>query len=610
VFSAVLVLKVALARQLIFGAAGFNPLGLLSETAFIVLVLSLVEFVVRGKWPAFLVLDAAISAALVAMVMFAAFYGRMPSPDALALVEEVGTVRASVLALVRPVMVLFFADLVVVGVVMAVRRGVRRRPIPAKWLLRTLGASFLACAVIVSPAFAAQSADDLLAARKQGILGRTVVLFTQSPAVQAAAVDITDPDALQNRIEMLRRRSISPRGGAKWAGAAAGRHLIVIQVESMQAFAVGLKVAGRPVTPNLDRLSRDAFVFERMFQQVGAGNTSDAEFMLDTSLYALNTKSVAKTHGSKQFPSMPRMLEDAGYATLTLHADDIEYWNRDELYPALGYDTYYARDFFGDEDIVGIGPSDDVMFSKGVPVLRALSQEGRPFYARFMTLTTHHPFRLPEAKRTLRLPGEFEGTLAGDYVVSMHYVDAAIGRFISQLKRDGLYEDSVIVVTGDHAGLGLKSLSIKDRRTLARMLGRPYSPVDTLRLPLIVAVPGAATGQRVGTIGGQVDIMPTLLNLLGVPIEGQVHFGTDLLNTTTNLVGSRYYVPTGTFLRDGILFTPGVGFDDGEVTRLDVDQSVPDRGDLRDDYDRVLELERLNDAYLDTLPERGIEADQ
>lgn len=70
-----------------------------------------------------------------------------------------------------------------------------------------------------------------------------------------------------------------------------------------------------------------------------------------------------------------------------------------------------------------------------------------------------------------------------------------------------------------------------------------------MNIPFFIHAPNVA-GEVVEQVGGQVDMLPTVLNLLGITEKGSelIIFGSDLLNVTTNIVGARYYLPTGSFL--------------------------------------------------------------
>ena len=136
----------------------------------------------------------------------------------------------------------------------------------------------------------------------------------------------------------------------------------------------------------------------------------------------------------RRLPSLPRLLKSRGYETMTFHTNTAEFWNRTELYAALGWDRYYDDRFFGKEDAVFFGASDDVLYRKTAEELERVHREGKPFYAQVVSMTAHHPFTLPKEKNTLALPDKYAGTFVGDYLQAQHYADEALGRFIGTLR--------------------------------------------------------------------------------------------------------------------------------------------------------------------------------
>src|SRR5690606_37720784 len=114
-------------------------------------------------------------------------------------------------------------------------------------------------------------------------------------------------------------------------GAAKGKNLIVIQLEAFQNFVIGLSVLDQEITPNLNRLKSSSFYFPYFYQQIGEGNTSDAEFISNTSLYPLGSPAMSKLVGGKTVESLPRILSSYGYETMTMHVNDVSFWQRDEL---------------------------------------------------------------------------------------------------------------------------------------------------------------------------------------------------------------------------------------------------------------------------------------
>src|SRR5699024_8529613 len=115
-------------------------------------------------------------------------------------------------------------------------------------------------------------------------------------------------------------------------------------------------------------------------------------------------------YGDRDIPSLPKLLKDYGYTSLSFHGNEIEFWNRHNLYPALGFDQYYDEVFFEKKDVINWGTSDEVVYEDSFPILKDLYDRGEKFYAQYITLSSHHPFTIPADRVTLTLPEKYDGT--------------------------------------------------------------------------------------------------------------------------------------------------------------------------------------------------------
>lgn len=134
--------------------------------------------------------------------------------------------------------------------------------------------------------------------------------------------------------------------GPSYFGRGKDCNLLVVQLESVQNFTLNLSVNGKQVTPVMNKLVKESLYFSRVFQQIGAGNTSDAEFIVNTSLYPRGAKATSEICGNKEFPSLARLLQRKGYTAHTFHVNDVSFWDRNLMYPALGFNSYYDQPYF------------------------------------------------------------------------------------------------------------------------------------------------------------------------------------------------------------------------------------------------------------------------
>jgi phosphoglycerol transferase MdoB-like AlkP superfamily enzyme len=316
------------------------------------------------------------------------------------------------------------------------------------------------------------------------------------------------------------------RAGGPTFGIARGRSLIVVQVESLQDFVVDFRVGGQEVMPHLRRWTDDAMRFTTVTDETSEGRTSDAEFATLTSLLPLDHGAVAFRFPANHYVALPRVLAEHGYSTLSAVPFEPGFWNRQVMHPAYGFQHSLFEPDFQMTEQIGWGLNDRDFLQQMVPRLEHLR---RPFAAWMITLSLHHPFAaFPDAHKVLRL-GALEHTSFGNYLHTMRFFDQALEEFRVSLARDGLLDDSVLMVFGDHdAGFARDA-------ALARTIGiGPDDIAWTLndRVPLLIRVPApdpsAVRGNR--TIpAGQTDVAPTLLSLLGIDASPLPLLGRNLL---------------------------------------------------------------------------------
>ncbi|MCI1923456.1 MAG: LTA synthase family protein [Lentilactobacillus buchneri] len=315
----------------------------------------------------------------------------------------------------------------------------------------------------------------------------------------------------------------------EYFGKEKGKNVFIIHLESFQQFLINYKVDGKEVTPHLNAFykNKHTLSFDNFYHQVAQGKTSDAEMMLENSLYGLPQGSAMVTYGGQNtFQAAPAILDQRGYTTAAFHGDVPSFWNRDSTYKSWGYQYFFSSQYYKTKPSynVGYGMKDKIFFRDAANYIQQLPQ---PFYAKLITLTNHYPYLLDKQNT------DFPATKTGDktvdpYVQTAHYLDQAFAEFLSYLKKTGLYKNSVIVLYGDHYGI-----SNNHRPAIAQLLHKKsinsYDLAQFQKVPFMIHAAGLKGGIR-QTYGGEIDVLPTLLHLLGIKDNNTIQFGTDLLS--------------------------------------------------------------------------------
>ncbi|MDQ8738038.1 LTA synthase family protein [Paenibacillus sp. LHD-38] len=608
-----MMLKMLLFRHFVF--QGIQADRLLTDAAAILTLLLIVELVTSAKWrgAVYGTLNAVLSLLLFASTVYFSYYGTVPTYTALHGLDQVLQIRTSVGSIIQASYYIYFIDVIILAVIAIVNRikGLRSEGRKRIARPRITAVAVILCAAISGGYIWSGSAipNEIVQAESLGFLDYQVASAIKANKEQAAlrngSVEETAASADALQVTYFDQAGTAVEAGSpNYFGFAKGKNVIVIQLEAFQNFAINLSVGGKPVTPVLNDLAKKSFYFPNFFQQIGQGNTSDAEFMSNTSIYPTGVIAMSTGYSDKVLPSLPRLLGEQGYETNTFHINDVTFWDRNRMYPALGFAKYYDKPSFKNDHFNSFGASDEELYKVGLEKLQALKQQNKPFYAQFVTAASHHPFKVPSGQQRIAMPDSLQDTQLGDYLTSLNYTDYALGEFIEGLKASGIWDNTVLVAYGDHSGLQAKD---NDPAWVSEQLGINYDgEVSRFNIPLFVHVPGAE-GKVVDQVGGQVDIMPTLSNLLGVSLkdEGYTAFGHDLLNSSHNVIGMRYYLPTGSFFNNDILFVPGKGFEDGRAIDIRTKQPVAEFSQYRADYDYILELMKLSDDYVRLLPKRA-----
>ncbi len=307
-----------------------------------------------------------------------------------------------------------------------------------------------------------------------------------------------------------------------FTGVAKGKNVIMIQVESLGGFVINQTINGKEITPNLNKLAKTSQFFPNDRFVIGAGHTSDTDFVSNTSYFPLTDAATFVRYGQDDFTSLPKNLIANGYSAYAYHGYNRNFWNRNVALTSLGYQKFYAADNYPAGKKLNMGLNDGDFLSK---TAEYIASQPKPSFSYTITLSSHVPFSTNEDTQELGINIDDYPNQVGGYLEDINYTDRMIGEFFEKLKKEGLYDDSLIIVYGDHT-------PVLPAFTAGSITYDPSS-VQEKEVPLIIKLPNETTGKTYTNQGTHLDIMPTILDLLGIKTS-ELMFGQSLFAAGDN----------------------------------------------------------------------------
>lgn len=363
-----------------------------------------------------------------------------------------------------------------------------------------------------------------------------------------------------------------------------GKNVIVIHAESIMTHDMTLSFNDLELTPNLNKLASEGLFFSNYYPQVSVGTSSDTEFTFNTSLLPAATGTVFVNYWDRTYEAMPDLLRQKGYYTASMHANNGSFWNRNVMHETLGYNKLYAKssfDYSDESKILGMGLSDKEFFRQSIDKIKKISDENQNYYITMITLTNHTPWdegdkygdytvdykttKTDEDGNTIDITLPYmEGTELGNYFKAVHYADSAIGEFIDELDNNGLLENTVIVIYGDHDAKISKS-EYRYFYNYDLETGEEYDKDDeryvdvdyynyelNRKVPFIIWTKNSKgnklLNKKIDKVMGMYDAMPTLANMLN--FEYQYALGHDIFSKENNIV----VFPNGNWVTDKMYY--------------------------------------------------------
>ena len=550
---------------------------LINPLSFLLFVLGLSLFFksVKARNRYILIVSFILSFVLYGNVAFYRFYNDFVTLPVLFQTSNFGDLGSSVTDIVMWYDIFYFVDTIILALCMKFlpqlqEQFVIRKQSRKVYFILSVAVLFLnlGLAEIERPQLLTRSFDREILVKNIGTYNYHLYdIYVQSKSsAQRALADGSELVEVSNYIQA---NQVQPDD--ELFGKYAGRNVIYISLESLQNFVINKEMNGHVITPFLNSLTndKDTYYFSDFYHQTGLGKTSDAEFIIENSLFGLGRGAVYFTHGENTYNSLSEKLGEAGYSTSVMHANNRSFWNRDRIYQSFNVGMFYdvASYEVTEENSVGWGLKDIPFFKQSADIL---AQEQQPFFTRMITLTNHFPFSLNEEDIMIPEYDSNSNTL-NRYFQTVRYLDEAVKSFFDDLKEQGLYDNSIIVMYGDHYGI-----SENHNKAMAQYLNKEQiTPYDTALLqsvPLFIHIPGSGDGQEIDTATGQIDLRPTILHLLGIDTSKDIQLGMDLFSPDyEDLVIFR----DGRFVTDELVYASEVCYNRATGEEIDVAACQP-----------------------------------
>lgn len=391
-----------------------------------------------------------------------------------------------------------------------------------------------------------------------------------------------------------------------------GKNVLVIHAESIQNFVLNTSINGVDLAPNLKKLAGEGLYFSNFYAEESVGTSSDSEFSFSTSLLPATSGTVAINYFDRDYPTIQKLFKDRGYYVFSMHGNNCSFWNRNLLHQSFGYDKFYCHtnDYDIDETI-GLGLSDKSFFRQSVNYIKDISRNHKNWYGTMIMLTNHTPFSYigehsdldvsykyevvnPDTKEVVTKKNNYlEGTVLGNYFKSVHYADEAIGELVKSLDKQGLLDNTVLIIYGDHDAkikkneyeyyynYDYKTDSVFDKNDPNFHEVTDYEYEINRKVPFIIWSKNNNLSKEFTGVGGMIDAMPTIGNLFG--INNTYALGHDLTSVSDNVV----VFPDGNWITDKMYYNSQ------KEEALLINSKIPISVDYIENYNKIAE-ERIS----------------
>ena len=345
--------------------------------------------------------------------------------------------------------------------------------------------------------------------------------------------DLAGNDAVSSLSEYF--ANIPPTNKNEYTGMFEGYNVIWITAEGFSGYALD-----SGLFPTLSKLADEGFVFENYYQPLWYGSTLGGEY---ANLMGSPTKNgsylsmcrAADNENGMLF-SMANTLKRLGYSCYGFHDNDYTYYDRNITHPALGYEWIASGnglEYQTDENGQDMWPQSDLVMMEET---FDKYTETQPFHLYYLTVSGHVPYgygaanAMADKNKAVVSDLNYVLDTTKAYLASQYEMEKMLEYMMKRLEKKGLLDNTVIVLAGDH--VPYDNMDVVDE-----LAGENFgNSLEAYRSRLVIWSASMEKPVRVDKVCSSIDILPTMLNLMGVDYDSRLIIGRDILSDSTGLV--------------------------------------------------------------------------
>jgi len=340
------------------------------------------------------------------------------------------------------------------------------------------------------------------AAKMYGKMDEKEAINRVKKYMNVAAADFTDPELPLSHEQKADTAREQPY------------NLVVFLQESLGAEYVG-SLGGLPLTPEFDKLSKEGMLFTNLYA-TGTRSVRGIEAVI-TGFLPSPSESVVKLSNSQTgFFTLAEALKQKGYGTSFIYGGMANFDNMASFFNGNGFDDIVDEEDFKNDKTAFHGTwgySDEDLAVKANNYFKA--KGNKPFFSLMFSTSNHEPFEFPDGR--IKLYDKKKNTVNN----AMKYADFSIGKFFEMAKKEAYFKNTIFIIIADHN---------------TRTYGKNLVPINKFHIPALIIGPGVPKDKKYTKLSSQIDIPPTLLNMIGMNVTTPMP-GRDLLKLPESTQG-------------------------------------------------------------------------